>query len=122
VAPVPLPGFFNWRIGKGRLSDSPATIEDLAVKTLLDVPCGDWNWMSHTDLSLERYIGGDIIAALVRWNQERFSNPRRTFMLIDLCTDDLPDADLLLCRDALIHFSFKDLLDIPFFMLINLRK
>ena len=87
----------------------PATIEDLAVKTLLDVPCGDWNWMSHTDLSLERYIGGDIVAALVRRNQERFSDPRRTFMLIDLCTDDLPDADLLLCRDALIHFSFEDI-------------
>lgn len=87
----------------------PAAIENLAVKTLLDVPCGDWNWMSNTDLSLERYIGGDIVAALVRQNQERYSDPRRTFMLIDLCTDDLPDADMLLCRDALVHFSFEDI-------------
>ena len=87
----------------------PGTMEELAVKTLLDVPCGDWNWMSHVDLPVERYIGGDIVTSLIRQNQERFSNPHRTFRIIDLCTDELPAADLLLCRDALVHFSFRDI-------------
>ena len=87
----------------------PRAIEELAVKTLLDVPCGDWNWMSQVDLPLERYIGGDIVSPLIRQNQERFSDPRRTFLLIDLCIDELPAADLLLCRDAFIHFSYTDI-------------
>ncbi len=87
----------------------PRAVEELAVKTLLDVPCGDWNWMSQVDLPLERYIGGDIVNLLIRQNQERFSDPRRTFLVIDLCIDELPAADLLLCRDALIHFSYTDI-------------
>lgn len=87
----------------------PGAIEKLAVKTLLDLPCGDWNWMSQVDLPLERYIGGDIVIPLIRQNQERFSHPRRTFLVMDLCIDELPAVDLLLCRDALIHFSYADI-------------
>jgi hypothetical protein len=87
----------------------PQALRDLGVKTLLDVPCGDWNWMSHVDLPVERYIGGDIVIPLIRRNQKRFGNSQRIFEYIDLCKDELPDSDLLLCRDALIHFSYKDI-------------
>jgi len=84
-------------------------LEELGVKMLLDVPCGDWNWMSHVDLPVEQYIGGDIVAPLIQQNQHRFGGPQRTFRVIDLCVDELPAADILLCRDALIHFSYKDI-------------
>ncbi|MDR1323847.1 MAG: class I SAM-dependent methyltransferase, partial [Candidatus Margulisbacteria bacterium] len=31
------------------------------IKTFLDVPCGDYNWMKEIDKSTITYIGGDIV-------------------------------------------------------------
>lgn len=87
----------------------PDALRGLGVRTLLDVPCGDWNWMSHVDLPVERYIGGDLLPAIVESNTARFGNARDEFRVIDLCVDALPAADLLLCRDALVHFSYTDI-------------
>jgi hypothetical protein len=87
----------------------PDALRELGVRTLLDVPCGDWNWMSQIDLPVERYIGGDLVPAVVEENEARFGNAQTEFRVIDLCVDALPAADLLLCRDALVHFSYADI-------------
>jgi hypothetical protein len=86
----------------------PDTLRSLGVRTLLDVPCGDWNWMRHVALPVEHYVGGDLVSSVVRANQARYGDGSHRFRVIDLCTDRLPTADLLLCRDALIHFSNAD--------------
>jgi hypothetical protein len=86
----------------------PGVLVELGVDTLLDVPCGDWNWMSRVDLPVTRYVGGDLLPSLVEANQRRYADERHEFRVIDLCRDPLPPADLLLCRDALIHFSYAD--------------
>ncbi len=52
------------------------------------------------------YIGADIVDDLVRGNQERYGGPRRTFRRLDLTSDELPRADVVLCRDCLVHLSF----------------
>jgi hypothetical protein len=87
----------------------PGALRELRVRTLLDVPCGDWNWMAHADLPVDRYIGGDVVPALVHENEARFGDARHVFRVLDLCADPLPAADLLLCRDALVHFSYADI-------------
>lgn len=87
----------------------PDTLSRLQVQTFLDVPCGDGNWMSQLDLPVERYIGGDIAPSVVEAARVRFGDERHHFSVIDLCTATLPDADMLLCRDALIHFSLADI-------------
>jgi len=87
----------------------PALLTELEVRTLLDVPCGDWNWMAHVELPVERYIGADIVPSLIADNNRRHGRPGREFRVIDLCVDPLPAADLLLCRDALLHFSDADI-------------
>jgi len=86
----------------------PALLAELGVRTLLDAPCGDFHWMGETPLDLERYVGIDIVAAVVAANQERYGAPSRTFLRLDLLSDPLPRADLILCRDALVHFSARD--------------
>ena len=88
----------------------PATLRELDVDTLLDVPCGDWNWMSQVELPVTSYIGGDLVEAVVEENQRRYGNRQRSFRVIDICTDALPSADMLLCRDALVHFSLADIM------------
>lgn len=84
----------------------PEIVEVHAIGSILDIPCGDFNWMKMLNLPA-RYIGADVVEALIRQNQERYGNERRTFVWLDLVADELPAADLVLCRDCLFHFSFK---------------
>ena len=55
-----------------------------------------------------QYIGGDVLPELVPANEQQWGSPSRRFVTIDLLKDDLPAADLLFCRDCLVHFSFAD--------------
>lgn len=78
-------------------------LRDLRVRTLLDAPCGDFNWMQAVDLSGVEYIGVDIVADLVASLRRALARPGRQFLLGDLTVQPLPCADLVLCRDCLVH-------------------
>ncbi|QWF84009.1 class I SAM-dependent methyltransferase [Amycolatopsis sp. CA-230715] len=88
----------------------PELLAEFGVRTLLDLPCGDFGWLSEVDLGLARYIGADIVAELVRRNTERYGqHSAREFRVLDLTADPLPAADAVLCRDCLVHLSFADI-------------
>jgi len=87
----------------------PALIERLGVRTLLDLPCGDLHWMSQVRLGSVDYLGADLLPELVQANQLRHAGERRRFQVLDLTRSPLPAADLLLCRDGLVHLSFADI-------------
>ena len=80
----------------------------LEVKTLLDLPCGDFHWMQHVDLSEINYIGGDLVSELVERNLAKYAREGIEFKKINLVKDSLPAADVILCRDCLVHMSFAD--------------
>lgn len=83
---------------------------DLEVKTFLDAPCGDFNWMQHLELpDGARYLGCDIVPALVDDLQGRFGDKRRHFSVLDIVGGPLPPADLWLCRHALFHLPNRDI-------------
>lgn len=76
---------------------------------LLDAPCGDFNWMQHVRLPENcRYVGGDIVAPLVAKLQAQYEGPERQFRIIDIVEEELPQADLWLCRDVLFHLPTAD--------------
>jgi hypothetical protein len=87
----------------------PSLIQELNVNVLLDVPCGDFNWMKFIDLGNCDYIGADIVKELITINQNKYGNPKRKFFSCDLTKDELPYADLILCRDCFFHLSFEDI-------------
>ena len=91
------------------IAELPGLLHRLGVKTLLDIPCGDFNWMQQVELGDIRYIGSDIVAALVEKNNERFGSDKRSFRHLDLLRDPLPSCDLIFCRDCLVHLSFRDI-------------
>lgn len=75
------------------------------VKSLLDIPCGDLNWIQYLlamfpDL---KYIGGDVVKELIDINRLNF--PPFEFQQLDIVNDELPKADLLLVRDCLVHLT-----------------
>ena len=47
-------------------------LENYNVKSMLDAPCGDYSWMSITELPGEfKYIGADIVSDLITTNKEK---------------------------------------------------
>jgi hypothetical protein len=86
----------------------PLLARELHALKLLDIPCGDFHWMRDADLSGLDYTGADIVRALVAKNADRFARPGVRFVHANLIDDPLPAADLILCRDCLVHFSFAD--------------
>jgi hypothetical protein len=88
--------------------DLVALFRALGVRVLLDAPCGDFHWTSALGLELDRYIGIDIVEMLVAENLRKHAAPGRSFLVRDLISDPLPRADLVLCRDALVHFPHAE--------------
>lgn len=77
------------------------------VNTLLDAPCGDFNWMRQVPMPEGmKYIGGDIVASMIAELKEKETRSDRQFMELDIVKDLLPAADVWLCRDVLFHLPY----------------
>lgn len=87
----------------------PILLMDYQIKSMLDLPCGDCNWMKEIDFGGIVYTGGDIVSALIEENSRRYQSGRVSFKHLDLLKDDLPAVDLWLCRDVLFHLSYADI-------------
>lgn len=87
----------------------PALCRTLGVRTILDIPCGDFNWMADVAFGEIDYIGADLLPELVATNSERYGREGRRFVTLDLTSSPLPAADLMLCRDCLVHLSFAEI-------------
>lgn len=87
----------------------PALLDEVGAKSLLDVPCGDFNWMQQIDLGLVTYIGADVVPSLISRNRRQYDREGRKFLTLDITRDSVPAADVILCRDCFIHFSFRDI-------------
>ena len=87
----------------------PPLLEELGARSLIDAGCGDFNWMKELRLPLEWYLGLEIVPELALRNREAYSDGTRSFVHGNIARDELPRADVILCRDCLVHFSFEDL-------------
>jgi hypothetical protein len=78
------------------------------IRSVLDAPCGDFNWMQQVRFD-GQYTGCDIVEDLVAENQRLHGTERRSFRRLDICQDELPQCDLVLCRECLNHISFDEI-------------
>jgi hypothetical protein len=86
----------------------PILLRKLNISSLLDAPCGDFNWMSRTNLEGIQYIGADVVPELISSNIKK--HPGVKFILADITKDILPRMDAVLCRDCFIHLSNRQVL------------
>ena len=85
--------------------------------TIIDLPCGDMNWMPTLVNKLEsdgitvNYHGYDIVPQLINANKEKFRDrPRYSFTHIDGTKEGavLSKGDILLSRDVVNHLPIKE--------------
>jgi hypothetical protein len=76
---------------------------------MLDLPCGDYGWMRTVELPVTRYVGADLLPEIVGPLAAANGDDRHEFLVLNLLHDRLPAADLLFCRDCLVHLSFGDI-------------
>ncbi len=85
----------------------PRLFDEWNVKTVLDIPCGDFHWMRDVIDETLDYIGADIVEELIA-NNSACVKPNVRFITLDLIRDRLPRVDAIFCRDCLVHFSNQD--------------
>jgi hypothetical protein len=87
----------------------PALVEQFAIQSIFDAPCGDFHWMKEVLKTLPiNYIGGDIVRPLVEAHNSKYQNSRTKFIHVDITKDNFPTSDLMICRDCLFHLSYSD--------------
>jgi SAM-dependent methyltransferase len=86
----------------------PKIIKDFNIKTFLDLPCGDFNWMKSVDLSYIEYTGADIVDQIIIDNNIKYSSKNIKFIQLDLVNDNIPTFDLIMVRDCLVHLPIND--------------
>jgi hypothetical protein len=88
----------------------PGLLRRLGARSLLDAPCGDAGWIVDCVQDLD-YTGVDIVPSLIRANSLRAQRGEVThgFLVADVTRDALPRADVVLCRDCLVHLSFDNI-------------
>lgn len=86
----------------------PGLLSELGAQSLLDAACGDLHWMKECELPVARYIGVDIVPDLIARNSREFPSERFSFIVADLADDPLPEVDVILCRDCLVHLTLGE--------------
>lgn len=85
-------------------------IKSLDIKTILDIPCGDFNWMKKIDLSNVKYTGGDIVEELINKNKKTYGSKNISFFVIDIVNNSLQKSDLVIVRDCFVHLPNNDVM------------
>lgn len=84
-------------------------IDTYQIQSILDIPCGDFNWMKNVNLEKIQYLGSDVVHEIIEDNNIKYNKKNIDFKVLDLINDVLPKVDLVIVRDCLIHFSIEDI-------------
>ena len=92
------------------INDLNKLLTEMNIATVLDLPCGDFNWMKKVDFSNIDYVGADIVEELIKINLVQNKERKNIiFKVLNLITDPLPKSDIIIVRDCLVHLSYKDI-------------
>lgn len=84
-------------------------VQNHKIKTVVDCGCGDFNWMKLFNFSLvKNYIGIDVVDNLIEVNNKKFSNNKITFIKKSIVDEEIPNCDLIICKDVLFHLNLND--------------
>jgi len=77
--------------------------------TVCDLGCGDFNIGKQLVKHTKKYIGVDIVTALINYNKKTFIEANLEFYCLDIAVDVLPKGDCVILRQVLQHLSNKEI-------------
>lgn len=83
-------------------------IREYKIKSLLDIPCGDFNWMRLINFEKCNYFGADIVGQIINENR-KFEKKKIKFFQCDIINNEINKYDLIFCRDCFVHLSHDDI-------------
>ena len=92
------------------INEIPLLLKNLYIKSIADIPCGDFHYMKNIDLTGYEYSGFDIVKEMIEKNKIEFESIGITFRYFDAINEVLLKHDIIICRDLFIHFSFANTL------------
>lgn len=84
-------------------------LQENEIRTVVDLGCGDWAFSKHIDWGGIQYTGIDIVKFVVQRNERLFGKQNIRFIHADAIETDLPEADLLICKDVFQHLPNQDI-------------
>ena len=97
-------GAGSWKAQAGDARDFiQGAINKYRFETILDLGCGDWNWMEEIDFKGAQYLGIDCDDQMIQDNSSKYGSDQIKFQVGDIFSIELPEADLVICRDVLFH-------------------
>jgi hypothetical protein len=84
-----------------------AYLREVGCRRLVDVGCGDFNWMRNVEGDFE-YTGIDVVPQVIDANNAAYANHKRRFICMDAIRGAIPPGDVAICREVLFHLSFRD--------------
>ena len=89
------------------LRNSLIFFADFGIDSLIDVPCGDFNWVKELDLTAINYVGLDSSSHIIK--ELRSKHPSHIWIQFDVLSDQLPFSKFVLMRDLLVHLSNEEI-------------
>lgn len=80
------------------------------IKSVVDAGCGDWTFSKDIEWGDVTYLGVDVVKSVIDEDIAKYTSDNIHFAHIDMLQDDMPVADLLVCKDVLMHLSNEDIL------------
>ncbi|CAN5186143.1 hypothetical protein BH09DEP1_BH09DEP1_8400 [soil metagenome] len=82
------------------------------IKSVVDLGCGDWEFSRVVKWGSIDYKGFDVVAHVIERNNQRYAKNGISFAVLDATQQELPSADLLICKDVLQHLPNHDVAQI----------
>lgn len=88
----------------------PSAIRRLKIKSIVDAPCGDCNWIKHLDLKV-KYIGIDNARPHIKEARKNIRHWNNAKAIIGDATKEIPTADLVIARHFIQHLQNNEIID-----------
>jgi hypothetical protein len=82
------------------------------IRNVMEIGCGDFAVASQYVGKCQKYLGIEVVRALVEHNQRTYGTKVVSFLFVDASRTKLPPCDLCIIRQVLQHLSNKDIINI----------
>jgi SAM-dependent methyltransferase len=88
-------------------------LDHYKIQSVIDAGCGDLNWQKRVSglLNSTNYIGIDVVEELISLNRNSYGHMGARFVHADITSDKIPTADLVICRDCLVHLPNRQIIN-----------